>query len=84
MRGPGWGVPEDVLRQLPGPAFEVVQAAEESGLPVERPAPPRPPPTGVLRYSRPCVAWLAIGWRLGGYQSRHHNSAAWEVMCECT
>ncbi|KAK9844079.1 hypothetical protein WJX81_004070 [Elliptochloris bilobata] len=49
VRGPGWGVPEDVLRQLPGPGFEVVQAADEAGLPVERPAPPRPPPTGKRR-----------------------------------
>ena len=46
VQGPGWGAAEDVLRLLPGPGFEVVQAADEAGLPVERPAPPRPPPTG--------------------------------------
>ena len=46
LRGAGWGVPDDVLKLLPGPAFEVVQAADDSGLPVERPAPPRTPATG--------------------------------------
>ena len=46
LRGAGWGVPDDVLKLLPGPAFEVVQAADDSGLPVERPAPPRSPATG--------------------------------------
>ena len=56
MQGPGWGVPEDVLRLLPGPGFEVVQAADEAGLPVERPAPPRPPPTGAALGRGACSA----------------------------
>ena len=37
VKGPGWGVPEDVLRLLPGPAFEVEQALDDKGLPCERP-----------------------------------------------
>ena len=37
MKGPGWGVPEDVLKLLPGPAFEVEQALDDKGLPCEKP-----------------------------------------------
>ena len=37
VKGPGWGVPEDVLRLLPGQAFEVEQALDDKGLPCEKP-----------------------------------------------
>jgi hypothetical protein len=37
VKGPGWGVPDDVLRLLPGPAFEVEQTCDENGLPIEKP-----------------------------------------------
>jgi hypothetical protein len=37
VKGPGWGVPEEALRLLPGPAFEVEQGTDDKGLPVERP-----------------------------------------------
>ncbi len=62
VRGPGWGAPEDVLRLLPGPAFDVAQSAGEAGLPAERPAPPRPPPTGMPgRAGRPGLSmWRPV------------------------
>lgn len=37
VKGPGWGVPDEALRLLPGPAFEVEQASDDKGLPIERP-----------------------------------------------
>ena len=37
VKGPGWGVPEDVLKLLPGPAFEVEQALDDKGLPCQKP-----------------------------------------------
>ena len=37
VKGPGWGVPEDVLKLLPGQAFEVEQALDDKGLPCEKP-----------------------------------------------
>ena len=37
VKGPGWGVPEDVLKLLKGPAFEVEQALDDKGLPCEKP-----------------------------------------------
>ena len=37
VKRPGWGVPEDVLKLLPGPAFEIEQALDDKGLPCEKP-----------------------------------------------
>lgn len=37
MKGPGWGVGEEVLRLLPGPSFEVEQTTDDKGLPIEMP-----------------------------------------------
>ena len=37
VKGPGWGVGEDVLRLLPGPSFEVEQTTDDKGLPIEKP-----------------------------------------------
>lgn len=37
VKAPGWGVPEDVLKLLPGEAFEVEQVLDDKGLPCERP-----------------------------------------------
>lgn len=38
VKGPGWGVGEEVLRLLPGPSFEVEQTSDDKGLPIEKPA----------------------------------------------
>ncbi len=38
LKGPGWGgLPEETLRHLPGPGFEVEQVADENNMPLERP-----------------------------------------------
>ncbi len=37
VKAPGWGVPEDVLKLLPGQAFEVEQSLDDKGLPCEKP-----------------------------------------------
>ena len=37
VKGVGWGVPEDVMRLLPGQAFEVEQSLDDKGLPCEKP-----------------------------------------------
>ena len=55
MKGPGWGVPEEALRLLPGPAFEVEQAADDNGLPVERP---------VAAADRKTSPGVHLAWRL--------------------
>lgn len=48
VKGPGWGVPDEVLRLLPGPAFEVQQTNDENGLPVEKPVVESRKPEGLL------------------------------------
>ena len=37
VKGVGWGVPEDILKLLPGQAFEVEQCLDDKGLPCEKP-----------------------------------------------
>ena len=37
MKGVGWGVPEDIMKLLPGPAFEVEQSLDDKGLPCKKP-----------------------------------------------
>lgn len=37
MKGVGWGVPEDIMKLLPGPGFEVEQSLDDKGLPCEKP-----------------------------------------------
>ncbi len=37
VKGVGWGVPEDIMKLLPGPAFEVEQSLDDKGLPCETP-----------------------------------------------
>ena len=64
VKGPGWGVPEEALRLLPGPAFEVEQAIDEQGLPIERPR----KPTGARLVSAcpavllPFLGEVCAGW----------------------
>ncbi len=37
VKGMGWGVPEDIMKLLPGPAFEVEQSLDDKGQPCEKP-----------------------------------------------
>ena len=68
VRGPGWGVPEEALRLLPGPAFEVEQATDDKGLPVERPITPpdkKSSPGEFRGVAPPC----------------HHGAGCWLKYC---
>lgn len=52
MKGPGWGVPEDILKLLPGQAFEIEQSLDDKGLPCEKPV-PKKKKAGKRSLSRP-------------------------------
>ncbi len=67
MKAPGWGVGEEVLRLLPGPAFEVEQTSDDKGLPIERPVQDRKL-TGlrrsILPSATPAADSLSAVWSL--------------------
>ena len=71
VKGPGWGVPEEALRLLPGPAFEVEQATDDQGLPIERPWKPTGAHPGATRPAHLSPVLLKA----------HGSGAPW--VCRC-
>ncbi|KAK9915301.1 hypothetical protein WJX75_007269 [Coccomyxa subellipsoidea] len=80
VKGPGWGVGEEVLRLLPGPSFEVEQTSDDKGLPIEKPAQDRKL-TGVSKKRRVVVVVFMGGITFAEIAALRFLGSQPEVNC---
>ncbi|BDA43254.1 Vacuolar protein sorting-associated protein 33A [Coccomyxa sp. Obi] len=80
VKGPGWGVGEEVLRLLPGPSFEVEQTTDDKGLPIEKPVQDRKL-TGVSRKRRVIVVVFIGGVTFAEIAALRFVGSRPEVNC---